>query len=180
MAAIAADNTSVIERLRDPKRWRFVAVVAVPTIAFCLLFNHLFHFGRDMQVSGKRSTTNVLYLIPRFRVEPEVGDWVAFRAARMVPPFHDGMTVVKKLIAGPGDHVELTAQSLTVNGNTVLKNELTRIGVEAGTPVDLQPLDRVLGAGEYFVVGTHPRSYDSRFWGVLEAERILTKAYGVY
>lgn len=180
MTTLASTAPSIRERLFDLRRWRFVALVALPTLAVCLIFNHYFHFGRDMQVAGKRSTTNVLYLIPKFQVEAKVGDWMAFRAARMVTPFKDGMTVVKQLVAGPGDHVVLTPETLTINGRFVLRNEVTRLGEEAGTPVDLQPMDRVLGPDEFFVVGTHPRSYDSRYWGVVERERVLSRAFGLF
>jgi len=180
MTAATAQAPSTLSLLLDLKRWKPVAIAACITLAFCLLFNHFFHFGRDMQVSGKRSTTNVLYLIPRWKVEPVVGTWVAFRSARMVAPFKDGMTVVKMLIAGPGDHVQLTNESLTVNGRFIQRNEFTRIGVEAGTPVDIQPMDVVLGPAQYFAIGTHPRSYDSRFWGILEGERIISRAFGLF
>lgn len=180
MTATVAKAPSTLSLLLDFNRWKPVLLTAGLTLAACLLFNHYFHFGRDMQVAGKRSTTNVLYLIPRFHVEPVVGRWVAFRAARMVPPFEDGMTVVKKLIAGPGDHVQLTLDKLTVNGRLISVNEFTRIGVEAGTPVDLQPIDVVLGPQQYFAVGTHPRSYDSRFWGILEGDRIISRAFGLF
>lgn len=180
MSTATAETPSTLSLLLDLKRWRPVLIAATLTIAACLLFNHFFHFGRDMQVSGKRSTTNVLYLIPRWHVEPVVGTWVAFRAARMVHPFKDGMTVVKLLIAGPGDHVQLTKETLTVNGRFIQRNEFSRIGEEAGTPVDLQPIDVVLGPDQYFAIGTHPRSYDSRFWGVLEGERVIARAFGLF
>lgn len=75
-----------------------------------------------------------------------------------------------KIIAGvPGDHVVSTEDGVYINGKLIAQRTeltLTKMKNKRIAPVNM---DRQLQAGELFVVGTLPMSFDSRYWGVLAA-----------
>ena len=80
--------------------------------------------------------------------------------------------LLKQAIAVPGDHVQLTANFIEVNGKryayaTERKDPLGRIlnSYQKGDYIDSQ---------SYWLVGNHsPHSWDSRYWGPLPRSLIL-------
>jgi len=79
----------------------------------------------------------------------------------------DGNTIIKRLVAIPGDHVKLTQNVLYING---LQTDLPLFG-EALADVDITLYD-----GQYFVLGDNLlHSRDSRYFGVVEKRQIIAK-----
>ena len=101
------------------------------------------------------------------------GDIVSYRAnSRMMLDLMTGRRLGKIVAAVPGDRVVSNASGAYVNGvlvghrnATTLKN----IAAKGKSPVDI---NKVLQPGELFVIGTLPRSFDSRYWGVLRDESV--------
>lgn len=144
---------------------RAAAVVAIIGL-FGLMFNT--RFGVFLDVAETRCMPERVYLgYPRTE-KLERGDIVSFRANNR--QMFDLMTGnrIAKIIAGiPGDHVVSNRDGAFVNGVQVGERNpisLKNLAAKGKTPIDI---DRVLLPGELFVVGTLPRSFDSRYWGVL-------------
>lgn len=94
-------------------------------------------------------------------------DWLAQRLGRerLQRPYGlecpNGLTPLVKLrMAGPGDKVAFSAEGLRVNG--VLLPQSKR---QPDIPHWVQDGERVLGPDEVLVMGTVPRSFDSRYFG---------------
>ena len=90
---------------------------------------------------------------------PEPGDTVIATV--------DGETLVKRVVAGPGDRLAILFGSLILNGEVV----------DEQIPVPMRRIETVteheLGADEYFVLGDHRRvSIDSRDFGPISREQI--------
>lgn len=106
------------------------------------------------------------------------GDIVFWRPVGTAPLGwrHLPVSYAAKLVAGvPGDHLQVKTTGVWVNGQQqVAGTALARLYP------DFQEVDTVIPAGAYFMVGTHPRSDDSRYWGLLKREFIEGKAYGIY
>jgi signal peptidase I len=149
--------------------------------------------------------------LPGLRL-PERGDVVVFRAARG----HDGRVVaadrgpelpredfIKRIVAVPGDQIEMRGGVLRVNGEPVARSAPRRLfmdpagrALEVGTeevprcryavlddprrpPIDLAPLR--LPPGRYFVMGDNrDDSHDSRFFGPVRFQEILGSAGLIY
>ena len=100
---------------------------------------------------------------------PQRGDVIVFRYPK--DPSRD---FVKRVIAVPGDTVEIRHGEVYVNG-TLLEE-----------PYVLEPSSaamerRVMDPDEYFVLGDNRlRSNDSRVWGPVPIENIVGKAWIIY
>lgn len=95
---------------------------------------------------------------------PERGDVVVFRNPEVGPGYF-----VKRVIALPGEHVELRDGSVRIDGR-VLEEPWTAEPTQGS-------LSEIVPAGHVFVLGDHRGdSIDSRVWGVLPAGRIVGRA----
>jgi conjugal transfer pilin signal peptidase TrbI len=75
--------------------------------------------------------------------------------------------VVMKMVAGvPGDHLQIAGDRILVNGHLVTS------GLALASFYHLPPgsfeRDEIVPPGKLFVVGLHPHSDDSRYWGYLD------------
>ncbi|HEY0590626.1 MAG TPA: signal peptidase I [Thermoanaerobaculia bacterium] len=99
---------------------------------------------------------------------PRRGDVVVFRNPEVGPGFF-----VKRVIALPGEHVEIRDGNVRIDGRVLEEpwtGEATR-----GTLSDIVPAEHV------FVLGDHRGdSIDSRVWGVLPSGRIVGRARVIF
>jgi signal peptidase I len=101
---------------------------------------------------------------------PQRGDVVVFRYPR--DPSRD---FIKRIIAVPGDTVEIANGVVMVNGTALDEPYINGSG-------DMRPLDpKIVPEGSYFVMGDNrPNSSDSRNWGFVPEENIIGKAMFSY
>ena len=84
----------------------------------------------------------------------------------------DYKLVIKRIVAVPGDHVQITEGVLLVNGTEGIKAGLYNF------PVDY---DHVLGEGEYYILGDNRRvSRDSSEYGPIRANWIYGKVIAAH
>jgi signal peptidase I len=110
---------------------------------------------------------------------PERGDIIVF-----VFPEDPSKDFIKRVIAVPGDTVEIRDKVVLINGKP-LHEDYTRFA--DGDAVDgfvrrrdnLPPVN--VPEKKYFVMGDNrDRSYDSRFWGFVDEDAIIGKALFIY
>ena len=95
--------------------------------------------------------------------EPQAGDIAVFR----YPDMADEQKYIKRIIAGPGDVVELRAGQVYVNG---IYKEAASLFVDAATAGRTRRIWQV-GQDEYFVLGDNrSASSDSRSFGPVPRE----------
>lgn len=85
---------------------------------------------------------------------------------------------IMKVAAGvPGDHLQIKDQKVLINGKIVASGmplvDPTKI---AYTAFDR---DEIIPPGHVFMMGTHPRSYDSRYWGYLSVKDVVGRGYKI-
>lgn len=144
-------------------------------------------------------------LVSKLFYRPTVGDVVVFRY-----PKDPAINYIKRIVAGPGDTLEIKGRHLFVNGQRQEKREKRPVGyeeeiVEYYGDYDLRfsqvktgdqehgiledrddyfvmdDEEITLGESEYFVMGDNRDfSYDSRFWGSLEETYIRGRALFVW
>lgn len=110
---------------------------------------------------------------------PQHGDIIVF-----VFPEDPSKDFIKRVIALPGDTVEIRHKVVLINGKP-LHEDYTRFA--DGDAVDglvrgrdnLPPVN--VPEAKYFVMGDNrDRSYDSRFWGFVDKDAIIGKALFIY
>lgn len=172
-------------------RWSFADQTRVPTgsmIPTIAIGDHIFinKLAYDFKIPFTQLKVH------KFN-DPKPGDIVVFR-----PP-HDPKTVfVKRLIAVPGDHVEIKDGFLKINGVNLSQNIPEKIftpefnyketlnGHEYTVHRDfshLRPeeLDFIVPQDKYFFVGDNrDNSADSRMWGFVDRSQVIAKAERVF
>lgn len=111
--------------------------------------------------------------------KPRRGDIIVF-----VFPEDPKKDFIKRVVALPGDTVEIREKQVILNGRP-LKEEYTRFADGRMTDRFVRTRDYMppvtVPPGKYFVMGDNrDRSYDSRFWGFVDEDAILGKALFIY
>jgi conjugal transfer pilin signal peptidase TrbI len=137
-----------------------------------------FHLGIDDQQDRCLPGNHRWFLIDRHDRNLWRGDLVAFRAdGRLSPWIPVGQVVVKQVAGVAGDRVTVTAARVTVNGQPVTA------GLALSDRLGQPPADFVrtetLPPGRFWVIGTQPKSFDSRYWGPVEDAQIIGRAYAL-
>ena len=115
--------------------------------------------------------------------EPAVGDVVVFYRFSEFEDIDASLHYIKRIVAGPGDTVEVKGGVTSVNGTVLEEKRPPKIsisdelGLQEGRnygPVKLSP-------GSYFVVGDNrSNSKDSRFYGPISKKDIEGRAVLIY
>ena len=113
--------------------------------------------------------------------DPKRGDVVVFHApATANCPEGTGCDFIKRVIALPGETIELREHTYYVNGQALPEPYLPPENVTNGGPF-LQGRVVTLGPDEYFVSGDNrPHSSDSRVWGPITKEEIVGRGFFRY
>jgi len=111
---------------------------------------------------------------------PQMNDVIVFKY-----PNNPEKNYIKRIVAGPGDIVQVADKILYVNEQVAPIPENSKHIDNRVLPGDLSFRDNFgpyqVPEGEYFVMGDNrDDSRDSRFWGSVPAENIIGKAVFVY
>jgi len=122
-----------------------------------------------------------IYLIDSHNQNFKVGSLVAFIAdSRMEPKFKKGSTVIKQVAGQGGDqvHVDAGAHYIVAGSNYgVIEKEGAEV---AKKKISSLLVDEIIPENQLSVIGTLPRSFDSRYWGYVRHDQIVGRAYGIY
>jgi signal peptidase I len=120
--------------------------------------------------------------LPGFR-EPRPGDIVVFKY-----PQDEKRDFIKRIVAGPGDTVQVRGHRVLVNGRA-LEEPYTK-HMNSSLPAGGQPAycgyaygcePTAVPANSYFVMGDNrDNSQDSRYWGFVKRDKIKGKAFLIY
>ena len=197
------DKKQIISFLRSRRRYLLSSLV----IAFLsiLLFEslsqrYLIGFTRE----GHYCLPYSLWLIKKGETLNR-GDYVSF-VGRGIPNFANGVRWVKILSGMPGDRVETlmipisdraaNTEVVEVNGLSIQLRLQGRVYLHAtsnGEVIEYKVFEKdtkhralsmiesqTIPPGKHFVSSPAPRSFDSRYWGLIDAKDILGRAYPIF
>lgn len=103
----------------------------------------------------------------------------AFSARGLQPFYEDGTQMLKYLRGLPGDLVEIRT-----HGNIYVNDEFHGYGLVHAEALH-KPIDAFLGQatlepGNYWFMGTSNQSFDSRYWGTVQDDQIIGRAYPLF
>lgn len=106
------------------------------------------------------------------------GDYVAFHTdERMSRYFPVDTSFIKEVIGMPGDHVVVSEGQVRVNGELFGALPLAET---IGKPDSAFARELTVPEGHYWVMGTNPASYDSRYWGTISDDQIIGQGHPIW
>jgi signal peptidase I len=110
---------------------------------------------------------------------PKHGDVVVFRF-----PKDRSIDYIKRVVGTPGDTVEIKAKKVFINGKPI-NDAHANVSSSAVLNAKASPRDNfgpiLVPADRIFVMGDNrDNSYDSRFWGFVDQQDVLGKAFILY
>jgi|GEM_PF-431694 len=111
----------------------------------------------------------------------ETGGFIAFKW-HSGPPYPDGITFVKRLVALPGEIVTKNGRDFMVGGRTLIGKKIG-LSLKPLFPNDeLQEGQNTIPIGKYFVAGDHEYSLDSRYnlLGLVDKSDVIGRAYPIF
>ncbi|WP_433945409.1 signal peptidase I [Paenibacillus sp. SN-8-1] len=171
--------TSGSQRGLRAELWDVIRTIGIAFIILLLLNIYVFNLsvvkGQSMEPTLEESERLfVNKIIYDFR-DPKPGDVVVLKDPSIGPDKKEYL--VKRIVAAPGDTVEVRGHQLFVN-NTALNEPYTDIQIE---DADFGPV--ILKSDEYFVMGDNRhagRSKDSRYFGNVKKKEIIGRAEFVF
>jgi signal peptidase I len=183
-------ETTIVPKTRaaGTKR-RTLSREIVETIVLTLLIYFAVHFsiqpyavdGPSMQPGLHTGEKVLVNLLVYDFGSPKRGDVIVFHPPTTNDP---NLYYVKRVIAVPGDTIEISPTAVYVNGT--LLHEPYIASVSGDSPFDQNALNpgvtpqRTLGKDQYWVMGDNrTNSVDSRFFGPISRQSIVGKADAV-
>ncbi len=146
------------------------------------LFQARWRIGIDA-TEGASCLPHTVFLIDLKDTDVSRGDFVAFRSLAMAPFYPDGTTVIKIAAGVPGDAIQVSDGRVTVNGHDwgalthVQKGG--RLWRQGRREVDYARKETV-PERHWWMLATHERSYDSRYWGYITDTQVIGRAYAIW
>ncbi|KZL22683.1 S26 family signal peptidase [Pseudovibrio sp. Ad37] len=166
---------------RKKQSWRLFAFKALSVMVLLFVaaeaFSARYRIAYDPQ-KVKCLPNYSVYLLDTWDTSRERGGLYFFDARGFEPIFQDGTRLVKILSALPGDHVQVSHDGVFVNSSNLAK------GLALADKLGSDPKDFLVSGtlqeGNYWFLGEHELSFDSRYWGAVDNDQILGRAYPIY
>jgi conjugal transfer pilin signal peptidase TrbI len=161
------------------KAYGAIALYLAILIAAGMAMNSIFErYAIGVDVGGKYHSNNrTLFLITMEHgltmADIHKGDFIMFHTNKLMPYHSTDDNIIKRVLALPGDRVDIKNDRLYVNGQFIDKLYLLPRLKKKPQSFDTS---YILPEKMIFVFGAHPRSYDSRYWGLINIYNVLGHA----
>jgi type IV secretory pathway protease TraF len=121
-----------------------------------------------------------LYVLSHFTLNRSASEPVGLYRITGQPPARDALVLLKdplkRVVGVPGDTIRTTAQGTWVNGRLIPNSS-----VPATAPYRPYPFGTLkLAPDQYWTLGQHPLSYDSRYAGPIPGSLIASRVEPVW
>lgn len=137
-----------------------------------------FYIGIDSQ--EYKCLPFTLVIVDKHQRDIKRGQYFAYVAKGMQPAVEDGLVAFKQAVAVPGDQVSVGVEETTVNGSPQPNGLLRHADYVEGVSAEDLTRTLTIGADQLFAMGTEPASFDSRYWGPVEATQVIGRVYPIY
>lgn len=146
-------------------------------LADCFWFKPLITVGIDPQKERCLPNLHAALMIHRPPRTVHDGDLLFWKPQGALAGFKEQF-ILKEVAGVPGDRLTIAGGKVMINGKVVVEGfPLARYYHK---PSGSFERDEVIPPGKLFVIGTHPLSNDSRYWGYLDAGRLSGFAYRIF
>lgn len=179
-------NASNAPQWRSATWWingLFKSAIAAALVGLPLMwFQSNYRFTFDA-IKGFNCVDYSLFLVDIRDKEVRRDAYFAFISNEMEPFYAKGTMAIKIAAAVQGDDVVVDTQGVHINGaywgpmQHIAENEkLWQMGKRI---VDYQR-DETVPPGKVWMLGTHERSFDARYWGYIDASQIIGRAIPLF
>jgi len=135
-----------------------------------------YSIGIDDQVIQCLSGHHRFFLIDHWARDFKRDDLIAFRADwRMSPHFKEGTYVIKKVKGLAEDLIDRDGDQILINRSLIAEGRPLMDKITANGLMTQETIR--LGSNQFWVMGDHRLSFDSRYWGPVYPQQIVGKAY---
>jgi conjugal transfer pilin signal peptidase TrbI len=163
-------------RCVDQGRWTFVVAFIIALLiadAFWTVVSIGFDSHKERCLPDLHAAL-LVHFAPR---SVRDGDLLFFRPSGALSGFH--VNYILKEVAGvPGDHLSIHAGKVMINGHMVVEG--FPLASYYHQPAAGFERDEIIPSGRFFMIGTHPQSNDSRYWGYLQASQVAGFAWRLW
>lgn len=121
-----------------------------------------------------------IYLLDKWDKKIERDNIYVFHARNTEPVFEDGTKLMKFARGMPGDKVEVTPDSYEVKVNDVMLFDGLPLVERLEKEHDSFVVEGTLSDKNYWFFGTSNLSFDSRYWGAVNEEQVIGRAYPLF
>lgn len=150
-------------------RNKFVFLVALFILLFVVAIRYYTDNVGYFVFTTSPSLKHRFFYVDLRRKEPKRGEYIAFW---LYPDkiISEKQRSIKEVVCFPGDVLEVRGREYYCNGFYLGR---AKERSKKGIPVDNFKWNGVIPDGMYFVMGVHPDSYDSRYYGFVSKESII-------
>jgi len=177
-----------LKRLLAPaggkKRWKphvFVNIVSAVVIAWVLTFTWIqahWHLGVDIQ--RVQCLPYEFFLVSQTPPDEIVrGKIYEYESTGLAPVVKDGTKMTKIAAAVAGDEIVVDARGVLINGQ--LWGPINPAVLQkTGKTLEGITTRYIIPEGKVLMLGTLPRSYDGRYWGLIDATQVQGRAIALW
>lgn len=167
-----------VRKKQSWKRFGFKAGAFLVLLGFTALFFNRFTIAFDSQ-ENRSLPEHMVFLVDKGNLILERGNIYAFSTKAMTGVFNNEKNVVKFLDGMPGDTVQIDSKDrVIINGNIVAE------GLPLAEALNKKTTEfhgkGQLPANSYWFMGRSDSSFDSRYWGTVNNEQIIGRAYPIF
>ncbi|MGR9587095.1 signal peptidase I [Pandoraea sputorum] len=159
-------------------RRRFLLLLAIVLlIALRFWGKPLVSFGYDPQAEQCLPDLHLALLVHHSPASVNTGDLLFWKPSGALSAFKEEF-ILKQVAGVPGDHLSVRGGEVRINGKPVVSG-FPLASLYHRDAKDFER-DEVIPQGKYFLMGVHPMSNDSRYWGYLDARDVVGFAYRLF
>ncbi|MDN4571872.1 signal peptidase I [Pandoraea cepalis] len=161
----------------NERRKFFTFLAAMLLLVACFWGKPIVSFGFDPQEERCLPDLHLALLVHHTPSTVKNGDLLFWTPRGSLAGFKEKF-ILKQVAGVPGDRVTIRGEDVQINGKTVVH----------GFPLahtyrrDAREFERdeIIPHDKYFLIGVHPMSNDSRYWGYLDSKEVVGFAYKLF
>lgn len=159
-------------------RRRFLLLLAIVLLIAMRFWGKPFvTFGYDPQAEQCLPDLHLALLVHHSPASVATGDLLFWKPSGALAGFKEEF-ILKQVAGVPGDHLSISGGEVRINGKPVVSG-FPLASLYRRNAKDFER-DEVIPKGKYFLMGVHPMSNDSRYWGYLDARDVVGFAYRLF
>lgn len=145
--------------------------ISIVAVSIAVMFVMLKATDIKFVIPESESVNGSLFLLQNKNI---TNDYVVFEYNKIdYKNYHSGKLFIKKIGCNSGQHLLVQDYKAVCNGRmiaTILKKN------EEGEILPNYSYNGVIPSSKFFALGEHPRSFDSRYFGLVDKARIIQSA----